>query len=116
MRINQDEINAFVKAFESIIDKSPISLYLFGSRVYDDKKGGDIDLLVLGKKDIITKIKMVKSKILIEIYKAIGERKIDIIFTTEDQLKIDPLLKKISNEMVILWKNKENKVPASQKY
>jgi uncharacterized protein len=50
------------------------SIYLFGSRVDDAAKGGDIDLLVLSKK-----IKLMdKLSILSQLHHQLGERKIDI--------------------------------------
>jgi len=49
-------------------------IYLFGSRVDDSAKGGDIDLLVLSKKINL----MDKLEILAQLHQRIGERKIDI--------------------------------------
>ena len=51
-------------------------LYLFGSRAKDDLKGGDIDLLVLGPRELSDQE---KREIKIGFYKAFGERKIDIV-------------------------------------
>ena len=49
-------------------------IYLFGSRVDDATKGGDIDLLVLSKRiDLMAKI-----DILAQLHHKLGERKIDI--------------------------------------
>lgn len=52
-------------------------VYLFGSRADDSKKGEDVDILVLAehKVDFST-----SSKIKINFYKKIDERKLDIIF------------------------------------
>jgi len=52
-------------------------IYLFGSRVDDSKKGGDIDLLILSEQKIDFET---KAKIKINFYKKFGERKIDIVF------------------------------------
>lgn len=50
------------------------AIYLFGSRVDDSAKGGDIDLLVLSKKiDLMTKL-----DILAQLHQKLGARKIDI--------------------------------------
>lgn len=50
-------------------------IYLFGSRVDDNAKGGDIDLLVLSKTiNLMTKLLDMLSKL----HQQIGERKIDI--------------------------------------
>jgi predicted nucleotidyltransferase len=55
-------------------------VYLFGSRVNDDKKGGDIDIYVETNEptaDLKTKIKF-----LVEFEKRAGERKLDLIVKT----------------------------------
>jgi len=49
-------------------------IYLFGSRVDDAAKGGDIDLLVLSKRINLMK----KLDILAQLHSKLGERKIDI--------------------------------------
>lgn len=50
------------------------TVYLYGSRVDDNAKGGDIDLLVLSKKiDLMTKL-----DILAQLHRGLGERKIDL--------------------------------------
>jgi len=49
-------------------------IYLFGSRVDDAAKGGDIDLLVLSKRINL----MTKLQILAQLHQKLGERKIDI--------------------------------------
>jgi predicted nucleotidyltransferase len=49
-------------------------IYLFGSRVNDAAKGGDIDLLVLSKKINL----MAKLDILVQLHQKLGDRKIDI--------------------------------------
>ena len=53
---------------------SQAQIYLFGSRVDDAAKGGDIDLLVLS-----TSINFMKKlDILAQLHRKLGERKIDI--------------------------------------
>ncbi len=49
-------------------------IYLFGSRVDDTAKGGDIDLLVVSKRINL----MTKLEILAQLHQRLGERKIDI--------------------------------------
>jgi predicted nucleotidyltransferase len=49
-------------------------IYLFGSRVDDTAKGGDIDLLILSKKINL----MTKLDILAQLHQQLGARKIDI--------------------------------------
>ncbi len=56
-------------------------MFLFGSRVDETKKGGDIDLYIKTNagNDLTHKIKL-----LVELEKKLGEQKIDIVFA-EDQ-------------------------------
>ncbi|MEY4427147.1 MAG: hypothetical protein RL535_1445 [Pseudomonadota bacterium] len=72
MRLSQQEQQAVSQAIHEA-DMSA-SIYLFGSRVDDEARGGDIDLLVLSKK-----IKLLdKLSILSQLHRQLGERKIDI--------------------------------------
>ncbi|MEK7720825.1 MAG: nucleotidyltransferase domain-containing protein [Elusimicrobiota bacterium] len=48
MRLKKEEINLIVRSVRALDNRARI--LLFGSRVDDAKKGGDIDLLVLSKK------------------------------------------------------------------
>jgi len=55
-------------------------IYLFGSRVDDAAKGGDIDLLVLSKRINL----MTKLDILAQLHQKLGDRKIDIVIYPDD--------------------------------
>ena len=50
-------------------------VYLFGSRIDDTARGGDIDLLVLSKRIGLMK----KLEILAQLHEKLGERKIDLV-------------------------------------
>jgi predicted nucleotidyltransferase len=77
MRLANNEI----KAIKSVIAKydNHAEVYLFGSRIYDHKKGGDIDLLVFSDKLNFDK----KLKIKSELKELLGDQKIDIIITKD---------------------------------
>ncbi len=78
MRLNDSElaaIRATVKSFDP-----EARLYLFGSRVDDSKRGGDIDLLIMS--DILTLES--KRSIKIRLYEVLGEQKIDIVLAADD--------------------------------
>ncbi len=49
---------------------------LFGSRTDDDRKGGDIDIMVIGERKLSAQE---KRNVKIEFYKQFGEQKIDIV-------------------------------------
>ena len=49
MRLSQQEINQLIAAIECELTIKNASLFLYGSRVKDNLKGGDIDLLLMFK-------------------------------------------------------------------
>lgn len=91
MRLKINEIEAIKKVAKTIF-KNP-EIYLFGSRVNDDLKGGDIDLYIKinYKPDLTDDIKF-----LVKLKKIIGDRKIDLIIDYPKRKKelIDEIVKK----------------------
>jgi uncharacterized protein len=63
-----------IKNIISKYDKDAI-VYLFGSRIDDAKKGGDIDLMVFSQKLVSTD----SIDIIYDLHNVIGEQKIDIV-------------------------------------
>ena len=57
-----------------------VLLHLFGSRTSDEKRGGDIDLLVLSKKITSEDIRQIKYAL----WEELGEQKIDIVLAEDD--------------------------------
>jgi predicted nucleotidyltransferase len=80
MRISQMYIEVIKKSILSLDKKAKI--FLFGSRVDDKKKGGDIDILVVSDKLSVSD----KWKIKKEIFKHIEEQKIDIVIAKNKDL------------------------------
>jgi predicted nucleotidyltransferase len=79
MRINETEKNAIVDAVKSVDETA--SVWLFGSRTDDAKKGGDIDIAVLSGK--IHASVMEKIKVQRRIFDKIGEQKIDLVTSSD---------------------------------
>ncbi|MBF0542397.1 MAG: nucleotidyltransferase domain-containing protein [Nitrospirae bacterium] len=77
MRLKDNEITAIKESIKRF--DADALVYLFGSRAYDEKKGGDIDLLILSSK--IGNVE--KRKLLTLLYDSIGEQKIDIIVAND---------------------------------
>lgn len=84
MRLKDSEQVVILSTVKSLDENA--SVYLFGSRVDDTKKGGDIDLLVLS--DILTRDD--KRTIKIKLNELLGEQKIDIVLAADDS---DPFVK-----------------------
>ncbi len=70
MRLYPDEKLALDKALEDIDEE----VYLFGSRVDDNKKGGDIDILIYSKKNSLQLSQEVSRKFFMEL-----DSKLDVV-------------------------------------
>jgi uncharacterized protein len=74
MRVKKIQIDFLKQMVESVLPNA--SVFLFGSRVNDNLKGGDIDILVLGERQLTgQEVRGIK----IAFYKKFGEQKIDIV-------------------------------------
>lgn len=78
MRIKAEEAAA-IKEIVGSYDPGA-SVYLFGSRADDSKRGGDIDLLVLSKRIGLEEKYQIRRKIC----DRIGEQKIDLLIAEND--------------------------------
>ncbi len=85
MRLSLRYINTIKKYFYQFFKEGDI--YLFGSRVDDSKKGGDIDLYLVLKnhKNLFEK----KIKFLSRIKRELGEQKIDVVFNVDNARLIE---------------------------
>lgn len=80
MRIEKTQIEYLKELVRAFLPDALV--FLFGSRIFDELKGGDIDLLVLGERQLTGRE---KREIKIAFFKKFGERKIDIVsYTHED--------------------------------
>jgi len=80
MRFPQEQADYIKNNIQRYLPKSDV--YLFGSRVDDQKKGGDIDILIIADE----KLKLdQKIAVKISFYKKFGEQKIDIVSFTKDE-------------------------------
>ena len=78
-----DEYIYLIKKTAARIFGGNAHVYLFGSRVQDNLKGGDIDLLVSTDEDKMT----FKNKVLflVDLKKHLGDPKIDVVFDKENK-------------------------------
>ncbi len=86
MRLSEFEKMSIKKSFEETFEKGKI--YLFGSRVDDTKRGGDIDLYLIPDKKV-DDIRQRKRRFLIKLEERIGEQKIDVIIAKERRRTIE---------------------------
>ncbi|BAF70176.1 nucleotidyltransferase domain-containing protein [Nitratiruptor sp. SB155-2] len=90
MRLSKDEIETIKKSFEKVFSQGKI--ILFGSRVYGNVKGGDIDLYLIVPKNERKVSK--KLDFLVELRKKIVYKKIDIVFHRDTHRAIEQEAKK----------------------
>ncbi|QOY54052.1 nucleotidyltransferase domain-containing protein [Candidatus Sulfurimonas marisnigri] len=94
MRLSKEEITLLKNKLYEL--SSDARLYLFGSRVDDTRRGGDIDLLILSdklrKKDL--------RKLRLSFFEKFGEQKMDIVI--DDGTLTNPFTKLIFQKAVLL--------------
>ncbi len=94
MRLSRDEVSILKNTLYTLSKDAKI--YLFGSRVDNNKRGGDIDLLVISNKLTQKDIR----KLRVEFIKHFGEQKIDIVL--DDGSFKEPFVKMILQKAVKL--------------
>jgi hypothetical protein len=102
MRLSSKEIKAIIDAFSNCLLDIPYTLYLFGSRTDDTKKGGDIDLLVVVPVTAKTATVGLKGQIRSQIFTRLEEQKIDITVATSEELRTDSFLQAIVPKAILL--------------
>ncbi len=85
MRLTNKQHQAIKNTFLEVFESGEI--YLFGSRVDDSKKGGDIDLYVVStcKENLTSK----KIDFLVNLKNIIGEQKIDVVLNRDKNRPIE---------------------------
>ena len=89
MRITTKDQKTIVNTAHQYFDKAT-EVYLFGSRVDDSKKGGDIDLYIIPEhQNSAEQLYHKKIKFLVALQLAIGEQKIDVIIAKDKNRLIE---------------------------
>ena len=101
MRLNQEQIKDIKKTVTSLATM-PVKIFLFGSRTSNQKKGGDIDLLVVTDSPEALELQKIVILVQLKKCKSIGERKIDLIIASENQTKKDAFLVQAMSEAIEL--------------
>ena len=85
VRLNEEETEAIKQLFLEVFGSGDI--YLFGSRVDDNKRGGDIDLFI--KTDCKERILDKKIRFLSLLKQKIGDQKIDVVISRDENRAIE---------------------------
>jgi len=103
MRLTEQEVKAIIAGIELFDTWRVAELRLFGSRVNDQAKGGDIDLLLVLDDDVAKVSSLIqKPEILVAIKDVLGERRIDLKIVSKAELQTDPFLQIIYPQSVLL--------------
>ena len=79
MRLSPDQIQAIKTTAHDVLGEGA-QVLLFGSRVDDSRKGGDIDLYIQGLQLDLQAQQLAKAKFLARLKQSIGEQRIDVVF------------------------------------
>ncbi len=91
MRLQKQEIHTILQVARNIYGEK-VKVYLFGSRLDNTKRGGDIDLLIRTdeeKKGVLARIRMIA-----QLKFLLGDQKIDIIGDHENSIVAQEALQK----------------------
>lgn len=87
MRLSSEAVHVIQEAFLRVFEKG--ELYLFGSRVDDSRKGGDIDLYVVA--DHRDRMGEKRIEFLTQIKRQIGDQRIDLVIERGTKRPIDEI-------------------------
>jgi predicted nucleotidyltransferase len=94
MRVTSQEREIIRGIFKNLDPNADI--FLFGSRVDDTLKGGDLDILILSEalsfSDKITALALLKEKL--------GDQKIDLIISAREKASQDPFIQSITSKAI----------------
>ena len=91
---------AILKVFAKNLDGSSYQVFLFGSRTDDQKKGGDIDLLLVVPESDFASAKQKKSLLKFDLEEACGDQRVDLTIATDQSLNDDMFLSSIKNDLI----------------
>ena len=98
MRLTRQQQKNIIDAVQKSTDKSA-KIILFGSRVDDNKKGGDIDLLLIFEKDVLQPAAL-SAKISAKLFRDFQGKKVDILLSAPNLNKLP--IHKIAQEKGIV--------------
>lgn len=101
MRLTPLEHEAIKRAAQSSFEPGVV-LRLFGSRVDDAKRGGDIDLLVETRLQDAAEIARAHTRFLSQVYAALGEQKVDVLIDYPARQTRPPIFEVAHQQGVVL--------------
>lgn len=99
MRLTPDQIRQIVAATQELAGADS-QVRLFGSRLFDDLQGGDIDLLVDCPRPVARPV-WLAAQITARLQRALGDRKIDVLVLDPDTA-LEPVHRVARAEGIVL--------------
>ena len=105
MRLTNTQVDGIIDAITPFIKGTEVELKLYGSRVDDALKGGDIDLLLITEIEEQA-LNLIKEKhyLLAKIKNNIGDQKIDLKIASKHNVDSDAFLKMVIPTSISLKK------------
>lgn len=85
MRLTEDQIQLINQTARERFGNT-VKVFLFGSRTDDNKRGGDIDLLIKTQKESLASLQN-KLLFIVDLKTKIGDRKIDVVFDLKNKYR-----------------------------
>lgn len=90
MRLSNQSVKHILSVFENHSVHGP--LYLHGSRVFDNLRGGDIDLLIVcDSPEVLKQVYFLRETLLLALKELLDDQRIDMTIVTKQQVEEDPL-------------------------
>lgn len=103
MRLSTSQKQGILETLKPYLMGAGAAIYLFGSRVDDKKRGGDIDLLILTEGPKLAKTLLAQKHFILAAIKGkVGEQKIDLFIRSKMDLNTDFFLQDILKHAVRL--------------
>ncbi len=102
MRLNQKEQKTIHQVILNFLPNLNIKIFLFGSRTDINKKGGDIDLLLICNPTDYDFILDQKNILKSEIEYALDEQRVDLTLATDEKMKTDIFLRSIEKDLILI--------------
>ncbi len=106
MRLSKRECRVLIDTFqEQLVELGLVGeakLFLFGSRVDDSKRGGDIDLLILAPVERVNELRERRVQLINRFHEKLDEQRIDVTVTSPDCIKSDEFFASIADHMIEL--------------
>ena len=110
MRLKAQDVQKILSVLKIELKDFHYQIFLFGSRLDDNKRGGDIDLLLLVDQSDFETIHAKKAFLKFELEDALGDQRIDLTLTTHKKMAADVFIQSIAGDALLLDTNQNRTI------